>query len=376
MNRKVPLLKMYADKDDVESVAAVIRRHSYWATGPEIDQFEKELARFIGTKHAVVFNSGTSALHAMLLSFGIQPDDEVIIPSFTFVATANSLLFVGAKPVFADIEGLTYGLDVADVKRKITKKTKAIMPIHFGGCVCAHVQELKDLAEQHDLLFFEDAAQSLGAQLDGTKAGLFGDAAMFSFCQDKIITTGEGGVIVTNDYDRYEAMKLLVSHGRADDKNYFSSTSLGDYISLGFNFRMPSMNAALGLSQLKHIKQIIQMRQQNAASYSQKLQGIPHVKVPDFPRRFYHVFQKYTIEVETKRDDLQKFLTDNGIISKAYFGVPVHLTHFYRTRFGYRPGLLHETEHRANTVLTLPSFPELQQEDVEYIARKIKEYFR
>ncbi|HVQ00554.1 MAG TPA: DegT/DnrJ/EryC1/StrS family aminotransferase [Candidatus Thermoplasmatota archaeon] len=376
MSRKVPLLKMYADETDVEAVSSVIRRHSYWATGPEIDQFEKELAAFIGTKHAVVFNSGTSALHAMLLSFGIQPNDEVVIPSFTFVATANCLLFVGAKPVFADIEGQTYGLDVSAVKKKITKKTKAIMPIHFGGCVCAHIQELKELAEEHDLLFFEDAAQSLGAKLDGTKAGLFGNAAMFSFCQDKIITTGEGGVIVTNDYDRYEDMKLLVSHGRADDKNYFSSTNLGDYIALGYNFRMPTMNAALGLSQLKHIDQIIQMRQRNAANYSRHLQDVSQVKVPQLPGRFYHVFQKYTIEVEHKRDDLQKYLTAQNIISKAYFGVPVHLTRFYQTKFGYRHGLLPETEHRAGTVLTLPSFPELQNEDIEYITEKIKEYFR
>ncbi|MCJ7696956.1 MAG: DegT/DnrJ/EryC1/StrS family aminotransferase, partial [Thermoplasmata archaeon] len=235
---------------------------------------------------------------------------------------------------------------------------------------------LKELAEEHDLLFFEDAAQSLGAQLNNKKAGSFGNAAMFSFCQDKIITTGEGGVIVTDDHDRYEEMKLLVSHGRADDKNYFSSTSLGDYIKLGYNFRMPSMNAALGLSQLKHIDRIIKMRQNNAAEYSKHLKNAPQVKLPRVPKHFYHVYQKYTIEIEKNRDDFQKFLIKNNIISKAYFGTPVHLTHFFQSNFGYHAGLLPETEKRAKTVLTLPSYPELQKEDIEYIAGKIMEYLK
>jgi perosamine synthetase len=268
MNWKIPLFKMYSDETDVEAVTKVIQRQSYWATGDEINLFERELARFVGTKYAVVFNSGTSALHSMYIAFGIKPGDEVIVPSFTFIATANTPLFVGAKPTFADIEVDTYGLDVNSVKRKITKKTKAIMPIHYGGCSCFHIKELKELAEEKNLLFFEDAAQSLGARFDHKKVGLFGEAAMFSFCQDKMISTGEGGVVVTNDQDRYEDMKLIISHGRADDGNYFSSTSLGEYIQIGYNFRMPSMNAALGLVQLRRINEIIEKRRKNAEEYT------------------------------------------------------------------------------------------------------------
>ncbi|MFH1101117.1 MAG: DegT/DnrJ/EryC1/StrS aminotransferase family protein [Methanobacteriota archaeon] len=374
--KTIPLFQMYADETDVEAVTKVIRRQNYWATGEEITKFEQELARFVGRKYAVVFNSGTSALHALFLSYNIKPNDEVIVPSFTFVATANTPLFVGAKPVFADIEGETYGLDVNSVKQKITNKTKVIMPIHYGGCACKHLNELKELAQQKNILFFEDAAQSLGAEINNKKAGSFGEAAIFSFCQDKMITTGEGGVVVTDNQDRYEDLKLLVSHGRADDTNYFSSTSLGDYIKLGYNFRMPSMNAALGLAQLHKIHDVIQKRRNNAQQYTELLKENPHINTPQPPPHYFHVYQKYTINLDKKRDELQKHLTKNHIITKAYFGTPVHLTSFYRKQFGYKEGLLPVTEHKAKTVLSIPMFPGLSQNDLTYVANTIMEFYQ
>lgn len=374
--KSIPLFKMYTDKTDVEAVTRVIQRENFWATGEEINKFELELARFIGRKYAVIFNSGTSALHTMLLTYGIKTNDEVIVPSFTFIATANSVLFVGAKPIFADIEETTYGLDIESVKQKITKKTKAIMPIHYGGCACSNLIELKELAEQKDMLFFEDAAQSLGAKLDNNNVGTFGDAAMFSFCQDKMITTGEGGVIVTDNRDCYEEMKLIVSHGRADDKNYFASTSLGDYIRLGYNFRMPSMNAALGLAQLRRISDVIRKRQNNAMEYTKLLKENHLIKTPDLSERFFHVYQKYTMEVGKKRDELQKFLSENHIITKAYFGIPVHLTNFYRSRYGYKTNMLPVTEQKAKQVLSIPMFPSLTKEDITNVADKILEFMK
>ena len=374
--KNIPLFKMYADETDVEAVTNVIRRQNFWATGEEINQFEQELAKFVGRKYAVVFNSGTSALHTMLLAFEIKTNDEVIVPSFTFIATANAPFFVGAKPAFADIEGDTYGLDVQSVKQKITNKTKAIMPIHYGGCACSHLVELKELAEQKGLLFFEDAAQSLGAKIDNINVGTFGEAAMFSFCQDKMITTGEGGVIVTDNKDSYEEMKLIVSHGRADDKNYFNSTSLGDYIRLGYNFRMPSMNAALGLAQLRKITDVIRKRQRNAQEYSRLLKENPQIKTPELPKRFFHVYQKYTIDVENKRDELQKHLSQNHIVTKAYFGTPVHLTNFYRSIFKYKEGMLPITEQKARKVLSIPMFPSLTKEEITFVAEKILEFIK
>ncbi len=376
VTKNIPLFKMYSDETDVEAVTKVIQRQNFWATGEEINQFEHELAQFIGKKYAVIFNSGTSALHMMLLAFGIKTNDEVIVPSFTFIATANSPLFVGAKPIFADIEGDTYGLDVNSVRQKITNKTKAIMPIHYGGCACSDIIELKELAEQKDLLFFEDAAQSLGAKIDNTNVGMFGEAAMFSFCQDKMITTGEGGVVVTDNQDCYEQMKLLVSHGRADDKNYFASTSLGDYIRLGYNFRMPSMNAALGIAQLRKITDVIAKRQRNAQEYTRLLKENQNIKTPEQSKRFFHVYQKYTVEIEKKRDELQKFLSENHIITKAYFGTPVHLTNFYSSTYGYKEHMLPITEQKAKQVLSIPMFPALTNEDISYVAEKILEFMK
>ncbi|UCG44640.1 MAG: DegT/DnrJ/EryC1/StrS family aminotransferase, partial [Candidatus Bathyarchaeota archaeon] len=237
---KVPLYKIYWDEDDVNHVLEVIRQGSYWATGPNIQKFEAMLAELIGRKHAVAFNSGTSALHAMLLAYKIKAGAEVIVPSFTFIATANSVLFTEAKPVFADIEDETFGLDPENVAEKITKKTKAIMPIHYGGSGC-RIRELQELAEDHQVLLLEDAAESLGAKVDGRPVGSAGDSAMFSFCGNKVITTGEGGMIVTDSRDIYERLKLIRSHGRLETENYFTSAKVMDYVALGFNWRMSNI---------------------------------------------------------------------------------------------------------------------------------------
>ncbi len=231
---KIPLYKVYWDKSDVKAVTKVIKRGTYWAVGPEIEEFERVVANYVGVKYGVSFNSGTSALHAVLLAYGIRQGDEVIVPSFTFIATANAPLFVGAKPVFADMEDSTFGLDPNDVERKITKKTKAIMPIHYGGLPC-RIEELKKIADEYDLLLIEDAAESIGASINGRKVGSFGNAAMFSFCGNKVITTGEGGIILTNSGEIYERLKLIRSHGRLESEPYFMTTKMLDYIMLGYN---------------------------------------------------------------------------------------------------------------------------------------------
>jgi len=377
MEWKVPLFKSYWEEDDIESVAKIIRRGTYWATGPEIKEFEDKIAKFVGTKYALAFNSGTSALHSILLSYDIGKGDEVIVPSFTFIATGNAPLFVGAKPVFAEIEDKTFGLDVEDVKNKITKKTKAIMPIHYGGCPCITINDLKEVAEDHNFLLIEDAAQSLGAKIKDKKVGGFGDAAMFSLCQDKMITTGDGGVIATDSKDCYEKSKLIRSHGRAESSDYFSSSELMDYVSLGYNFRMPTMIAALGISQLKKIDKIIKMRRKNAELYTSKLSGIDEIHLPSSPKDFFHVYQKYTIQTDEKnREELKEHLSKKGIFSKAYFGLPVHLTKFYKDEFGYKNGDLKKTEKMSKRVLTLPMFPALDKKDLEYVSSSIKECFK
>jgi perosamine synthetase len=265
MNWKVPLFKIYWDDRDIATVRETIQRGMFWAIGPNIRKFEEMLADYLGTKYALVFNSGTSALHAILIAYGLKEGDEVIVPSFTFIATANAPLFVGTKPVFADIEVTTYGLDPEDVRRKITPKTKAIIPIHYGGSPCLILQ-LKGIADENNLILIEDAAESLGAEVEGKKVGHFGDAAILSFCSNKVISTGEGGAVVTDSTDIFNKLSLVRSHGREENANYFDTTGYMDYVTLGYNFRMSDITAGLGVSQLEKIGSNIKMRQNNAKS--------------------------------------------------------------------------------------------------------------
>ena len=372
MTWKIPLFKIYWDEEDVQSVTEAIKAGMNWATGPNVGKFEELIAHYVGTKYAVTFNSGTSALHTALLAHEIKNGDEVIVPSFTFIATANAPLFVGANPVFADIEEETFGLDPEDVKEKITEKTKAIIPIHYGGCPCK-IRELKEIAEDYGLILIEDAAESLGARIGDKKVGAFGDSTMLSFCQNKIITTGDGGALITDSKEIYEKLKLIRSHGRLETQDYFSSSEYMDYVTLGYNFRMSNITAALGIAQLKKIDRIIEMRRENAKYLTTTLKReIKEILTPAPPRDYYNVYQMYTIRVD-RRDELMKHLADSGIMTKVYF-LPVHLTHFYKNELGYMCKLP-VTEEISTQVLTLPMYPTLTKEERDYIVEKIKRFF-
>jgi len=375
MNWKIPLFKIYWDEEDVEMVKDAIQRGMFWAIGPNIEKFEKMLSAYINTKYAVVFNSGTSALHALLLAYGIGPGNEVIVPSFTFIATANAPLFVGAKPVFADIEEKTYGLNPEDMEKRITPKTKTIIPIHYGGSPCL-IEELKEIANKHNLILIEDAAESLGATVEGKKVGSFGNAAILSFCSNKVITTGEGGAVVTDSAETHERLKLIRSHGRAENSNYFSSTEYMDYVTLGYNFRMSDITAALGITQLEKIDKLIEMRRGNANRLSTKLSQVSEIEVPHPPEGFVHVYQMYTIRVkggQEKRDALSAYLARKGIMTKVYFS-PVHFTHFYKNGLGYNCELP-VTERLSQQVLTLPMYPALTEDEIDYMADRIIAFF-
>ena len=373
MSWEVPLFKIYWDKEDVRMISDAIKKGMFWAIGPRIKEFEEGISKYIGARCPIVFNSGTSALHAALLAHGIGSGDEVIVPSFTFIATANASLFVGARPVFADIEDKTYGLDPEDVKEKITKKTKAIVPVHYGGAPCL-IRELREIAKENDLILIEDTAEAFGAMVNGKKVGTFGDAGVFSFCSNKVITTGEGGAIVTNSKEIYERLKLIRSHGRLETGDYFTLPEYMDYIDLGYNFRMSNITAALGVAQLKKVDKIIRMRRKNSEYLTKKLSTINEVAPPSAPKGCFHVYQMYTIRLKQgSRDGLSKYLARNGIMTKVFFN-PVHLTHFYRKKLGYKVRLP-VTEWISKQVLTLPMYPSLTRGEMDYIARAIESFF-
>ena len=375
MDWKIPLFRIYWDHQDVEMVKAAIQKGMHWAIGPNIEEFERMLAECVGAKCALAFNSGTSALHAVLLACDIGQGDEVIVPSFTFIATANACLFVGATPVFADIEDRTYGLDPGDVEARITARTKAIMPVHYGGCPC-RIRELQCVARKHGLLLIEDAAEALGATAGGKKAGSFGPAGVLSFCANKVVTTGEGGAVVCDSPGIYERLKLIRSHGRAETGNYFSSTEYMDYVALGYNFRMSDITAALGIAQLGKIDRLIEMRRRNAEMLSARLSRVEEIEVPHPPDDFFHVYQMYTIRVhqgKPTRDALSAYLAEKGIMTRVYFP-PVHFTHFYRNELGYDCELP-VTERLAEQVLTLPMYPALEEGEMDYIADTIGAFF-
>jgi perosamine synthetase len=374
MKWKIPLFKMYWDAKDVAAVSSVIKRGTYWTMGPEVEHLETSIARFIGRKHGVSFNSGTSALHATLLAYGFKTGDEVIVPSFTFIATANVVVLTGATPVFADIEDQSYGLDPEQVKEKITSRTKAIIPVHYGGGACKHIRALREIAEDHRLTLIEDAAESLGAKIHDTQVGTFSDAAMVSFCQNKVITAGEGGLMVTDSDSIAEKQRLIRSHGRVESKEgYFATTQELDYIQTGYNYRMPSINAALVLSQFKKFNTIIRMRREKAAYLSQRLSKIRSIQTPTEANGEYHVYQLYTIRLldKTTRDHLQDLLTKAGIMTKVYFE-PIHLKTYYKKEFHYQRGDLPVTEDMSEKLLTLPLYPTLTKKEMEYMITTIE----
>ena len=376
MNWKTPLFKIYSDQADVDAVTKIIERGNYWALGPEIDLFEQTISEFVGTKHALTFNSGTSALHTLLIAHDIK-GKEVIVPSFTFISTATAVSLAGGEPVFAESEDETYGLEAEDVKKKITGKTKAIIPMHYGGFPSRDIEALKTMADENNLLLIEDAAEALGASINGKKVGSFGNSAMFSFCQNKVITTGEGGVLVTDSEEIYQKAKLIRSHGRVEwAEDYFSSIEDSDYIQVGYGLRMPTMLASLGLSQLNKINSIIELRRKHAHYLSDHLSKIKGITLPKQINGHFQVYQMYTIRLEDEntRDNLQKHLTQKGIMSKIYFK-PVHLKTIYKDKHGYNGRALPKIESISKKVLTLPLYPHLDRKDLRFIVSSIREFF-
>ena len=293
-----------------------------------------------------------------------------LIPLATGIGSAIGVVLAGSYLIEK-----TFGIDPELIKEKITSSTKAIIPMDYGGMSC-QISEIKEYAENNNLLLIEDAAESLGSSVNGKKIGSMADATVFSFCGNKVLTTGEGGAVVTNSRDTYEKIKLIRSHGRLDQTNYFENPSSSQYLDLGYNWRMSSITAALGISQLNKLEKIIQMRKDNANYISSKLSKFSQIKVPTPPNDYDHIYQMYTIRLPDKdiRDSLHDFLSTRGIFSKVYF-TPIHSTLFYKQKFDIDRNSLSVTEKISNQILTLPLYPNMTMEEKDLLIQTVSEFF-
>ena len=370
-NWKIPLYKVHVSSSDITSVRNVLKRGMDWALGKEIIDLEKKLSEYVKCKYCLTFNSGTSAGHALMIAMNLKKS-EVIVPSFSFIATANWPLMVDAIPKFADIEEDTLGLDPNKIQEKINKKTKLIMPIHYAGLPC-RIQEIKKIAKDNKIPLIEDAAESIGSSVQNKKIGSFGDASVFSFAGNKVLTSGEGGAIVTNSKKLYEKLKLIRSHGRKINENYFSSNKTPNYIELGYNWRMSSITAALALSQLKNIDFLLKKRQENSKYLISKLKKLNNVKFHIPPENYTHSYQLFSIILEDKktRNGLMNFLTSKRIMSKIFFS-PIHTSSFFKQNFPKQN--LPITEKISDTILSLPMYPDLTRSEMNLIIQSIYEF--
>lgn len=368
----IPLFEIPWNENDITTVMDSIKRGGYWAKGPYVNRFESKLEDFLNVGNALVVNSGTTALVAALHGLEISEGDEVIVPSFTFIATANAVRLTGAEPVFADIDPDSYGLDPVSVEANISESTAAIIPVHPYGTSCL-IDDLVQVATEQDIPLIEDAAEVLGAEFNGQKLGSFGDAAALSFCQNKIVPTGEGGAVVTDDDELAEQVKLYRSHGRASI-DYFDSSGSGNYVDVGTNIRMSDLTAALGCSQFDRIDELIDGRRQAANELSDRFADVDGVAPHTSPDAGTHVYQLYTIELakEINRDHVIKMLEEHNISSKVYWDPAVHQTEYYMRTKNETPDLP-VTEDIASRVLSLPMHPNLSSTETDRIADAVIE---
>ncbi|UHQ95357.1 DegT/DnrJ/EryC1/StrS family aminotransferase [Haloterrigena alkaliphila] len=372
MSDEIPLFEIPWDETDVSNAVESITRGSYWANGPYVEEFERGLEAYLGVEHAVTVNSGTSALVAALTAHGIGEGDEVIVPSFTFIATANAVRLVGARPVFADIERETYGLDPESVSETVSDETGAILPIHPYGAPC-EIDALAEIADDADVPLIEDAAEAFGADYRGQTLGTIGDSAALSFCQNKILPTGEGGAVVTDDDEVARRLEEFRSHGRSSSA-YFDSTGSGEYASVGTNVRMSDLVAAVGCAQLEKVEDHIENRRRVAARLSEGLGDVSGVEPHTAAGRGRHVYQLYTVTFDATidRSAVIDTLAERNIASKVYWEPGAHLTQSYRDEYGYEPGLLPVTEEITGRVLSLPIHPDLRSDEIDRITAGVE----
>lgn len=378
--RLIPFSKPSIGKEEKNRVLKVLE--SDWLTsGPTTKKFEEEFAKFNESKYAISLNSCTAALYLSLIALGIKRGDEVITSPLTFTSVANVCLHIGAKPVFVDIDSKTYLIDTNKIKRAITKRTKAIIPIHYGGQAC-DMDKIIDLAKKHNLKIIEDCAHAPGADYKRKKVGNFGDTGCFSFYATKNITTGEGGMITTNNKELAEKFILLRLHGMSKEswKRYHSEGSWHYNVTIpGFKENMSEIQSALGIEQLKKLNNFNNKRREIAEYYKKNLSEIKEIKLIGETGNGKNVFHLYPIEIEVEklkinRAEFIRKLNERGIGTSVHF-IPLHLQPLYQ-KIGYKKGDFPITEKAYKGLISLPIYPKLTKKDLDYIINNLKEIIK
>lgn len=373
----IPYSTQNISKDDVKAVMRALT--SGWLTqGPAIESFEKALAKKVGARYAVAFNSGTAALHAAYFAAGLKKGDEVLLPALTFAATANAALYLDASPVFVDSNLLTGNIGSNEIERKITKRTKILVLVDYAGRP-ADLTVCRKIARKHNLVLIEDGAQSLGAFYKQKAVGTQADMTMFSFHPVKSITTGEGGIICTNSLQYLKALKLFRSHGISKDPSTFTHTHHAEWYqemqALGFNYRMTDIQAALGESQLSRLDSFIEKRKKAADRYHALLKDIPGILLPpEDTKDIQSAWHLYPIRLDTnlapKRDHIFSLLRRAGIGVQVHY-LPVY-HHVYYEKLGFKKGLCPNTELFAATEISLPLFPDITKGQQDKVVKELK----
>lgn len=378
--KQIPYATQWIEEDDILAVAEALRS-SNLTQGPLVEEFEKSVARYCGAKYAVAVSSGTAALHIACLAAGISADDEAITSANTFVASANCVLYCGGKPVFADIEADTALIDPIDIRRKITNKTKAIIPVHFAGQP-ADMEEISKIAKEYNLKIIEDAAHAIGAKYrlqngqDWIKVGSCyqSDMTILSFHPVKHITTGEGGMVLTNDRDLYEKLIFLRSHGITRSIKYVEETEGPWYYEmheLGFNYRLTDIQCALGTSQLKKLDKFIARRKEIAKMYDEAFSRMERIDFIKEKEGFDSARHLYVVLVENRKNVFNWLRAETNIMVNVHY-IPVYFHPYYQS-LGYERGLCPVAEEYYSRAISIPMFPKLPDEDIKYVIGKIEQ---
>ncbi|MDQ0159584.1 UDP-4-amino-4,6-dideoxy-N-acetyl-beta-L-altrosamine transaminase [Alkalibacillus salilacus] len=375
-DRLLPYGKQSLSLNDIEQVVDVLKS-DFLTTGPKVDAFEEALANKVGAKYAVSFSSGTAALHAACFVAGIGEGDEVMTSPMTFIASANCVLYQKGTPIFADIDPKTYNIDPHELEKRITKNTKAIIPVHFTGQP-ANLDAIRAIADKHDLIVIEDAAHAIGATYKGEKIGGLSDMTMFSFHPVKHITTGEGGMITTNDETYYQQLKQFRSHGVTRDQDEMEEYHGPWYYEmqfLGYNYRMTDIQAALGLSQLSKLDDFIKRRREIVAMYDGAFQDVAEIVTPFVHHDVSSSWHLYVIQLNLAnltgtREAIFNALRAHNIGVNVHY-IPVHMQPFYQ-QMGYRKGEYPVTESLYESIITLPLFPAMTDGDVQDVIQIVE----